>query len=58
MLSTEMARSSALNFLNSGITIAYNDNWSVQTDSSLQGRRQESQVGPGNLQDTSGPVCC
>src|SRR6266699_3855104 len=31
MLSTEMARSSALNFLNSGITIAYKDSWSVHT---------------------------
>src|SRR2546428_10949815 len=31
ILSTEIASSAALIFLNSGITIAYNDNWSVQT---------------------------
>src|SRR3989449_9148257 len=42
MLSTEMARSSALNFLNSGITIAYNDNWSVQTG--LQSAGQNARI--------------
>src|SRR5205807_6818694 len=31
ILSTDMAISSALNFLNSGITIAYRDSWSVHT---------------------------
>src|SRR5690242_17588080 len=31
ILSTEIARSSALNFLNSGITLAYSDSWSVHT---------------------------